>query len=171
MEKILKALGAFDPNLLQHSVRTAGLARKIGDFLNMDEELLFQAGLVHDIGKLFVDPMIIRKPDILTTEERNMIDLHSVFGYQYLNIHGFSKDICEIVLLHHGKFKNHYGIVYSEINIVYADILRACDIYDAMTHDRIYHIRFDKNTALSAIGAQKEYIPDNIVVSLKKVIS
>lgn len=165
---VKEAICKFDKSLWRHCLQTAKLALKVSEGLDVDRQILFTSGLVHDIGKIFISPDIIFKRGSLTKEERAEIDKHSIIGYTYLQSLGFSEKICEVVLLHHGYTKEKYGHKYNEESCRYADILRACDIYDAVTHNRVYHERITQEEAMSIIESQKEGIPDKVIEHLYK---
>lgn len=166
IKRVLEIIGESDPCLLDHCCRTASLVKKVGTHLGVPTDSLYIAALVHDIGKIFVDPSILSKPGCLTPEERKVVDLHSVMGYVYLRSMAFPEDICEIVLLHHGYQKKKYGNTYHDSIRVFADIVRACDIFDAVTHDRPYHERRSAQEALAIIKELPETIPYSIISAL-----
>jgi len=58
----IEALGNKDLLTLEHSVRVAYLNKEIADFTNLaPPRTLFLPGLLHDVGKLAVNPEILRK--------------------------------------------------------------------------------------------------------------
>ncbi len=164
MNNVGEMIRKKDPELWDHCCRTANMCRCIGGLLKLGKaDSLYLAASIHDVGKLFVDPKILYKPGPLTEEERKIIDLHSVQGYIFLQSLGYPKDVCEIVMLHHGYHKNRYGIPYKKDNCIYADILRACDIFDAVTHDRPYHLACTAKAGLDILLNQKESLPEEII--------
>lgn len=105
METMLKILENYDKETYQHCLRTAKLATLIAEYSDLNSKLLYQAALVHDIGKTFVDISIIKKPGALSKAERELVDKHALNGYQYLMRQGMDLSVCSIVLFHHGKDK------------------------------------------------------------------
>lgn len=175
-EELIEMIRLFmkdcDPELWNHCRRTAYLGKYIATSLGLsdsDVDLVFKASLVHDAGKLFIDPKILLKPGKLNEEEREVIDTHSVLGYIYLKSLGFSEDVCLMVLLHHGYNKEKFNVEYSEGHILCADIIRACDIFDAVTHKRSYHDARTSDVAMRIIKEQKEEIPPKVVEVLKGI--
>lgn len=162
--KELMSIKAFDSELYFHCRRTADLRVKVSSLLNLDPVLTYHLSLaarLHDIGKIKINKDILNKPGPLTADERKIIDSHCLEGYKILKDAGYPNEICEIVLLHHGKSKVTLG--YDKKNCISAEILRACDIYDAVTHDRPYHLACKKEEGLEILASQKEKLPVNIL--------
>lgn len=175
-EELIKMIRSFmkdyDPELLNHCNRTAYLGKYIATSLGLSDSdvgTVFKASLVHDVGKLFIDPKILLKQGKLSKEEREVVDTHSVLGYIYLKSLVFSEDVCLMVLLHHGYNKEKFNVKYSEGHILCADIIRACDIFDAITHKRSYHDARTSDVAMRIIKEQKEEIPPKVVEALKGI--
>ena len=49
-----------------------------------EQEEIYRAGLLHDVGKIRIPNEIINKPGRLTDEEYNIIKIHPVTGYHIL---------------------------------------------------------------------------------------
>jgi putative nucleotidyltransferase with HDIG domain len=61
------------------------------------------AGILHDIGKTIVPPMILNKKIILTKEDWETIKKHSVTSYQLLKSVDEYNHVAEAVLYHHER--------------------------------------------------------------------
>lgn len=168
--KVHDVIASRDSDLARHCGRVAVLSKKVALALEReDAELIYCAALVHDIGKLFINPEIICKPGPLTEEERFFVDMHSAIGYAFLRSKYVKNEICNMVLLHHGCNKEKLGFTDIPNHCTGAEILRACDIYDAVTHDRPYHKKCQKEEAMSILKRQEEPIPKlilNVVFNL-----
>ena len=83
---------------------------------------------------------------------------------------GFSKNMCEYVLYHHGEKKEWITLVPVEDPKLHfnTDILRACDIYDAMTSDRPYRKGTSKNVALDIL--KKEGVCDEVITCFRETL-
>lgn len=155
--KSFKKIKAYNKELYLHSINVAFLSMLMGMQLYTSKnelEELFIAALLHDYGKLYVSKDIMEKADVLTTDERLIIELHSAVGFFYLKQEtNFSNNILFAVLDHHEKVNGSgYGHHKKADKISqYAKIISIVDVYDAMTSDRVYRKRIDKN-------AVKEYI-------------
>jgi putative nucleotidyltransferase with HDIG domain len=63
------------------------------------------AGLLHDIGKTEVSGEILRKASILSSEERDLMDEHTVKGaYLLSSVGSVLKEVVPLVMSHHKYF-------------------------------------------------------------------
>lgn len=140
IEKCLGVIQHADFSLYKHCVKTAEIAKEMGYELGTDFETLYEAGLVHDIGKLAIPKSILVKTDTLSKVDRSVINLHPFNGYCLLQNFGVDEKICEIVLFHHGFDKPFYNLelVYDDDVIYLSKILRCADCFAALTSERVY---------------------------------
>ena len=142
---LVKAIETRDPYTSGHSLRVASLAVRIADALGLSQKAqrdVETAGLLHDIGKIeAVYSEILRKPDDLTPEEREIIESHVTKGVELLEqLSSFSKDVVAGVKGHHERVDGKgypEGLKGDEIPIA-AKIIKVCDAIDAMLSDRPY---------------------------------
>lgn len=83
----LVPLRLLDEYTFTHSVNVGILNIAQGMSLGIEGQLLHDigiAGLLHDVGKIFTDQQILKKPAALTTEEWHIMKLHPSRGAQYL---------------------------------------------------------------------------------------
>lgn len=138
-----EAVDAKDRYTSGHSRRVAEYARRIAERMGKSEreqEEIFQAGLLHDVGKIRVPAEIINKPGKLTEEEFALIKIHPVTGYHIL--HEVSEDtlIAISAKYHHERYDGKgypNGLIGENIPEI-ARILGVADSYDAMTSNRSY---------------------------------
>src|SRR5690606_16352292 len=75
-----------DNYLFQHSLNVSLYSLAIGKNLNLSNEkmmLLGMGALLHDIGKIFIDPKILHKPSKLTDKEFEIMKAHTTLGYNF----------------------------------------------------------------------------------------
>ncbi len=80
---LLDTLGKKSPRLLEHSRQVAEIAREIALRLGVGQdkvELIYKAGLLHDIGLIGVPDTVLMKQDALSPEERIWIESHPITG-------------------------------------------------------------------------------------------
>lgn len=138
-----EAVDAKDRYTSGHSRRVAEYARMIAERMGRskeEQEEVFQAGLLHDIGKIRIPAEIINKPGRLTDEEFALIKIHPVTGYHIL--HEISEDTLIAVgaKYHHERYDGRgypNGLTGEQIPEI-ARILGVADSYDAMTSNRSY---------------------------------
>lgn len=138
---------ATDEYLYNHSLNVAVVSNLIGRWIGLEQkdlDILILAGLVHDIGKLRVDPAILNKPGKLTDEEFAEMKKHPEYSYQMLMEMGYKDNaILKAVTFHHEKEDGSgYPLKISGDKItIHAKILAIADIFDAMTSNRVYKAR------------------------------
>ena len=107
-----------------------------------EAEVIRQAAPMHDVGKIGIPDAVLRKPGKLTPEEFEVMKTHTLIGAEMLA----DSDVPmlqmarEIALNHHERWDGHgypHGLAGQEIPES-ARILAIVDVYDALTHDRVY---------------------------------
>lgn len=130
--------------VFQHSLNVGIMAALTGSWLGWHEERcmeLVAAGLLHDVGKLNIDPILMNKSGRLTPDEFAIIKRHPDYGVRMLQEVGV--DIPEIiagVAQHHERCDGSgysQGLRGDDIS-VFGRILAFLDIYDAMASNRTY---------------------------------
>ncbi len=137
------ALEAKDLYTRGHSVRVARWARACARLLGLSpeqQEQVYLAGLLHDVGKIGVREEILLKPGRLDEQERREIQGHPVVGARILEPASFHPVVIEAVRHHHEDYDGGgypAGLMGEEIPLL-ARIIRVADAYDAMTSARPY---------------------------------
>ena len=130
----------------KHIKRVADISRYLASLHSSltpdDEETIYNAAPLHDIGKIRVDRKILEKPGKLTEEEYAQMKEHTNLAHTIL---GRSRrkliqaaDI--IAMQHHEKWDGSgypEGLRGYDIHI-YARIVALADVLDALTHRRVY---------------------------------
>ena len=142
IEALVSALEAKDEYTGGHSRRVTDIALAIGKELGLsvlDLENLRWGSLLHDIGKIAVDPVIQNKPGKLTREEYEHIMIHVRVGADIVRPL-VNEQITQMVEHHHDHYNGaglHQTIVGDDIPLG-ARILAIADAFDAMISDRPY---------------------------------
>ena len=129
-----------------HSERVATYSRDIAKELGMSEEecqLIYQAGILHDVGKIITPDSILLKPEKLTEQEYSLIQDHVTAGYKILSQVPMYHELANIVHAHHEHYDGSgypKGLKGEEIPIQ-ARVMTIADTFDAMTTSRIYKIK------------------------------
>lgn len=140
---LTSAIDAKDPYTCGHSDRVARLAVRLAQEMGLDNEtlnLLYMAGLLHDVGKIGIDDSVLRKPGRLTDEEYEHIKLHPELGCNILSGLKQLEAVLPVVLHHHEQWDGH-GYPHKlagETIPKLARITAVADAFDAMTSDRPY---------------------------------
>ena len=150
LSALVKAIETRDPYTSGHSVRVAHLAKLGAEALGLSYqavEEIEQSALVHDVGKIdAVYTEILRKPEGLTDDEREMIESHVAKGVELLEtMSSVSRTVIANVLHHHERWDGRgYPMQLAGQDIpLGARVITVCDAVDAMLSDRPYRKALD----------------------------
>ncbi len=141
---LLAILKSADEYTFTHVINVCILTMSQAESLGFKGEYLYQIGIasvLHDVGKLFVPEEIIRKPDMLTREERSIIETHTIKGAKYiLNLENIPKLAVLGAMEHHIKYNGSgYPLIRGgwQPNIV-SQMIAIADVFDALRSRRSY---------------------------------
>lgn len=143
VQALTAALEAKDVYTRGHSIRVAKWARSCACMLGLgaeEEEQVYLAGLLHDLGKIGVREDILLKPGPLTPEERKEIQGHAELGARILEPARFPAAVIAAVRHHHEDYGGGgypAGLQAEEIPLL-ARVIRVADAYDALISARPY---------------------------------
>ncbi|MBN2017048.1 MAG: response regulator [Candidatus Cloacimonetes bacterium] len=160
-----------DPYTSGHQKRVALIAEKIAQKFNLPEDQikgLYIAGLVHDIGKIYVPAEILSKPGRLTEPEFSIIKSHPQAGYDILKKVEFPWPVSTIVVQHHERedgsgYPN--GVKGKEI-LLEAKILAVSDVVEAMSSHRPYRAARGIDEAILEIKKNSGKLYDKKIVDV-----
>lgn len=174
----LSDINAVDDYTFGHSVSTAVYAALIGIDLGFGEikmKELCLGAILHDAGKMLIDPALLRKEGKLTDEEFKEIRRHPQLTYDILQkCKSLNEDIRLIGLQHHERMDGSgYPNKLRGYRIsAYGRIVAVADVYDALSSDRCYRPRWPNNQILDYLVKHSGVEFDNeMVASLLKRIA
>ena len=143
---LAKILDARDPYTAGHSERVAQYALAIAQRSGIDVhecEELYKAALLHDIGKIGIADVVLRKPDRLTPKEYEDIKLHTVIGAGILSNMEPKAAMAKAIVTarsHHERLdgSGYPDALKGEAIPLFARIVGIADTFDAMTTARSY---------------------------------
>ena len=149
----LNSLKTHDNYTFQHSIDVTITSVFLGKQIGMDSLLLKDlatGGLVHDIGKVFVDKEIINSAAKLTEEQFQKMRIHPEMGYELIK-NAVPTMAAQVAFQHHEKqdgtgyprgLKGVNSIRRSghEQNVIslIGDVTAVADVHDALISDRSY---------------------------------
>ena len=156
LQTLAKVIDYRDPYVYGHSEYVAKYASKIAEELGLPAdkvETIYQAGLLHDIGKLGVPERVLLKPGILTKEEYEVVKQHSIIGAELLESNPSLHDIIPWILHHHERYdgQGYPSQLAGEEIPIEARILALADAVDAMASDRPYRTALDPSSILDEL--------------------
>src|SRR3989442_8033143 len=150
---LARAVEARDRYTIYHAERVGRYAQAIGAGYGLrddDTELLYEGGVLHDLGKIAIPDAILLKPGPLTDQEFAVMKTHSVEGERIcLSLRSVAYYL-PMIRHHHERvdgagYPDH--LVGNDIPLG-ARIAAISDAWDAMVSDRPYRRGLDEEEAL-----------------------
>jgi len=173
---LVRTIDAKDHYTNGHSIRVAEYSREIARRMGKSEkeqENIYYAGLLHDVGKIRVPGAIINNQGKLTEDEYEQIKVHPITSYHIL------KDIYDDQLValgakfHHERFDGKgYPNGLQEENIPeIARIIGVADTYDAMASNRSYRAALPQEVIRAEIqkGKGTQFDPEIADIMLQMI--
>lgn len=140
------------------SVWAVALGRQLG-LPRMDLQRLAIGGLLFDVGKLKVPQELLRKPDVLSSGEFQMVKAHVNFGLEMLRDTGMlNRSVTDMVEFHHERYGGHgypRGARGDDIPI-FGRIAGIVDCYDALTSPRAHAAAVSPCNAVKKLYAWRD---------------
>jgi putative nucleotidyltransferase with HDIG domain len=187
---MVKMIEDRDSYTAGHSKRVAQYCQKIAQHMGYSETectKLYQAGILHDIGKVTTPDSVLLNPKELSPLEYKLIQKHVEVSFKLISSIPMLNDLSEIVYSHHEQYNGKgypRGLSSHEIDPL-AAIMILADAFDAMTTNRIYKahksipeaieeliklksIQFHPEVVDSAVIVLKDITLDNSINQLPK---
>jgi len=164
-----------------HATNVSVLAIFQAETFGINSETIYDvglAGLLHDVGKIFVPKEVLDKQTKLELNEWNAMKLHPVYGARYLSA---LPDIPKLAIIvayeHHMKFD---GSGYpdakqaSRRQHLISQMVAIADFFDALRTERPYRKPLDIGSVVKLIheGVGKDFNPvlvDNFIGALRDI--
>ncbi|HEX7197484.1 MAG TPA: diguanylate cyclase [Candidatus Limnocylindria bacterium] len=157
LQGLVIAVDTKDRYTKRHSEDVARYAVFLAERLGLDEDMrrtIHLAGLLHDIGKIGIPDVVLRKPSKLTAEEYGMFQQHVVLGDAIVrdvpNV-----DVVRAGIRHHHERWDGKGYVEGlegETIPMIARVLAVADAFSAMTTTRPSRKALPIEEALKRLG-------------------
>ena len=159
-----------------HSLGVADIVVAIAEEMNFQEEdihYLRQAALLHDVGKLALDPALIDKPGVLTPEEFEEVKKHPLISADIISKQASFAAVAPTVTHHHESVDGtgYVDGLSGDTIPLGARILAVADAFDAMQRSTPYREPINPYRAASEIIRAKgvQYDPEVVDAFIKVV--
>ncbi len=139
---LLDQLAAKDRVTVVHSVHVAlvasRLAREMG--LKTEAKWVYEAGLLHDIGKLYISEELLVTRKVFSPQERQAMQLHVTYTQGILKGYNYPHQLIEACYQHHERLNGSgypLGLKGDQISVG-GRILAVADVFTALVTPRPY---------------------------------
>jgi len=175
MDGITKALCTAieirDPYTAGHQERVTALAVAIAKEMHFTEDHLRAvriAGMLHDIGKIYVPAEFLSRPGLISMNELNVLRDHTEAGHEILKGIAFEYPIADIIMQHHERMNGSgypRGLSGDRI-LLEARIIGVADVVESMASHRPYRPSLGIVKALDEIQKNRGVLYDETVVDI-----
>ena len=171
-----QSIESADTYTFGHCERVARHAVAVAEVMGMDEhaQTTVRVGAyLHDVGKVRVPHEILSKPDHLTRDEFDVVQMHPIWGIELLAAVEFPWDIKPIIRWHHER---HDGSGYpdrlcgDDIPLA-AQIVGIADVYDALTTTRPYRPALSRERALAEMERCRGWWSEPVCVAFREALA
>ncbi len=165
-----KAVELRDQETAGHTERVTALAEALGRALGLSPlELadLRRGAILHDVGKLAIPDVILRKPGELSDAEWSELKKHPIYAYEWLKNIPYLQRAIDVPHYHHERWNGSgypEGLKGEAIPLL-ARIFAVADVYDALTSDRPYRKALPREQALRYLETHAGELFDPRVVA------
>ncbi len=161
------AIEANDPYTRGHSERVADYAGRLAQRMGLSEneaDVIRNAGILHDVGKIGISETILQKPGPLTNEELVSVQDHPVIGEKICKPLRSANTLLKIIRHHQERYDGDGypdGLKGDEIPME-ARVISVADAYDAMTSPRPYRPPMSHRQVIDVLRREsgKQWDPD-----------
>jgi response regulator RpfG family c-di-GMP phosphodiesterase len=159
--------------------------------IDKNRDLLRMAAMLHDVGKVAISDLILKKPGRFSSDEFEIMKQHTILGAQLFlgRKSDFDEVASQVALTHHERWdgKGYPGFV--DINTgqsiperigsdgriagkkgeaipLFGRIVALADVYDALSSARIYKDAWEESAVLSTIEKESGYHFDPELVDI-----
>ncbi|RPJ79035.1 MAG: HD-GYP domain-containing protein [Deltaproteobacteria bacterium] len=156
------------------------------EVINNNKDILRMAAMLHDVGKIAISDVILKKPGRFNQEEYEIMKKHTLFGAQLFqdNQSEFDEASLQVALNHHEWWNGEGYPGYVDVNTgeplpgyedenrkpkgkkgeeipIFGRIVALTDVYDALCSARVYKEAWDEDKALAVIkeNSGKQFDP------------
>ena len=154
------AIDVKDHYTFYHSCNVAAYAAAIGKAYGLDYfhcDTIYQAGLIHDIGKIGISESILNKPGPLTVEEYELIKSHVDNSIEIIKYSPVLKRLIPVIYSHHERWdgRGYPRKLEGKVIPIESRCLSVADAFDSMVTDRPYRPAMAVEQTLKVLENEK----------------
>lgn len=156
-----------------HSLNVGYYMKEFCKTLGYDGQTCYTIGLLHDVGKLYIDDDILKKKTQLTSYDFKKMKRHIQYSAEILREYGYDDNIVNAVLYHHERYDGSgylQGLKGEQIPTM-SRILAIVDSFDALTSLRLYRNSVSHYEALKIIEKDINKYDENYFILFKDFIN
>ncbi len=163
------------PFTFSHSENVAQIAVAVGEKMMLERhrlDVLRNAALLHDLGKMAVSNEILEKPAELDEDDWRVMRLHPFYTWKILHAIPRFGEISEIAASHHEKLDGSgyfRGLGHRQLSLE-ARILAVAEIFDSLTVRNPYREPLSHKAASSVLRKEaRNQLDPNCVAAIEEI--
>lgn len=142
-----------------HLIRVSKYSEILAHSMSLPQPLINRISRfasLHDVGKVGISDLVLKKPGTLNTLEFEEMKQHTVFGHELLRLAKVDVVAQNIALCHHERFDGTgypQGLGGDDIPIE-ARVVALADVFDALTTKRCYKASYNLETSREIIESE-----------------
>ena len=181
-------VGGYAVELYEKWANRRNLSQKEVD---KNRDILRMAAMLHDVGKIAISDLILKKPSRFSEEEYEIMKQHTVFGAQLFSDRqsDFDEAAGQVALNHHerwdgGGYPGHVDVQTGSVLKgfeqaggqplgkkdeeipLYGRIVALADVYDALSSARVYKEAWDESEVLTKVEEESGHHFDPELVEI-----
>ncbi len=140
-----------------------------------DEDVLYHASPMHDLGKMTIRQDVLHKPGLYTEAEFDEMKVHTSNAYNLLR-HSQRRFMKAAAVIAHEHHEHWDGNGYprklkGEAIHIYGRIVALADVFDALYHKRCYKDAWEMNDVIDYIASNKgkQFDPELVDIFMDKL--
>jgi putative two-component system response regulator len=159
---LMELMEATSDETAEHMQRVAEYSRLLAHYHPViperDASIMYYAALMHDIGKIVIPVEILHKQGPLSEEEFNLIKTHTDIAFEFFKMsqRKLIKMAAVIAYEHHERWdgEGYPRKLKGESIHLYGRIVALADVFDAISHKRVYKKAWPMEQAIAYIKEQ-----------------
>jgi len=173
---LASAIDARDAYTHGHSQRVTEYAVALAEEMGLSTaeiDVVRNASILHDVGKIGIKERILKKPGRLTEEERREMEYHPFIGTRILQSVKLLEPVMPLVYHHHEWYdgSGYPDGLRGEAIPLGARIISVADAFESMTSDRPYRKALPLEEAIAELrrGSGKQFDPQVVQAFIRLV--